>query len=916
MSLAASDAGMGFCAMKTTVSAGDVYKIGGQTMTVVEVRRWTDENGVVAFEQAPVIARLYRLAGDPLVVGFDEHFACFLLQAPDGRSFSVGVYHPGLGERIQPAVPRVPPFMEDFVMCWAPGRVRVLIDGQPAENKAVSIVLESRTAEGAAMCLLPDKYKLLMWSDEWQALVDSGQRDGCYKTDASGYVYNAALGEPLMFPRGHGAWGQRHDDRLHDGSPPPAEYVERVWLYFRGQRVELREGEDATLDWRTGTLVVTGPSHAWVSATLEHVGNDPTSVTCRVTQQIPPSGQLTIQGLYPGRYCLSAWLPGSGTDERDWSRIARRQWVEVAPGQTATVEVQFQEPPPGYRLIYVYTSGADSEAGIKVWGLLFSGYEVLGQTDQSGAVLVPSFPPPMDLLVNDPYWGYQQIRGDGPTYEATLAGYVVLGLGLGFGGEGGWWAFPGEAHEHLDGLVPDWGVKVVQTGETIPVLAVPIGARTEVPVPHLPPGEIDGWNFIPPEATYDIVLVDPDGKTVCVLQEAGEVARDGTDWSLLVLRPLGGKAWGDLLQHKPDQSTDPALPEAARIGLEHGEWLPAVWFRAWRQDAGGRQAWLGWVCPYCLCMTWVWPGTGYGYCPQCGTDARTYMHGPPLTEGTWNIKFVVCGPNRARHEIACSHWYRPLEYAENDDFLAVYRGLPRWVCRHPVLGEWNSGVWLPGTDVEELEAEWCNEDHRLLVRPKLQIAGQIAGDAVYRLRYRTDGGTLKHLDFRLENGGQGIKLLNLAAPVVAETRGPEAALFVREVTSVSLLEPEVDPGNHFYVVGDVPSLIVQPLRIKLAEASHFALQLGLVRAVSGPDLCRTPDGRLFIAYVQDGDIWVAQRPSPQAPWSTPVRITAGGCYADPSIAALPTGALVVAYTDLSAGQQRLAISVDDGATWA
>ncbi len=901
--------------MKTTVEVGDVYEIGGQQMTVVEIKRSTDANGVVAFESARVTARLYRTAGDPLVVGFDQHFAAFLLQDQSGARYCVGVYHPGLGERIQPGVPKAPPFIEDFIMCWAPGQVQVLIDGEPAANQTVSLVMERATADGTAMCLLPDKYKLLKWSDEWQALVDSGQRDGCYKTDANGYVYNAALGEPLMFPRGHGAWGQRRDDRLYDGAPQPDEYVQRVWLYFRGQRVELVEDQDAVLDWRTATIVVTGPANAWVSAELEHAGNDPTSVTCRVTKQIPAGGELVLSGLYPGRYCISAWLPGSGTDERDWSAIARRQWVEVGPGQTAEVAVNFEQPPDGYYLMYVYTSGADSEAGIKVWGVLFSGYEVVGETDEDGAVIVPSDPPPGNMLVNDPHWGYQQIRGDGPTYEATLAGRFVLALSLGFGDEGGWWAFPSAAHDHLDGFDPGWRVKVVQTGEEIATEEIRIGARTQAPVPHLPPGEIDGWTFTAPSATYDIILTDADGRYLMTLQQAGEVSRDGRDWSKLVLEPIGGKPWGDVLEHQPSHSTDPDLPEAARIGLEHGAWRPGIWLRAVREDAKPREAWLGWVCPYCLCMTWIWPGTGYCYCPQCGADGRTYMHGPPLPEGRWGLRWVAVGPGAWRRETPTEHWYRPLEYAETDAYLAMYHGLPRWVCRHPVLGEWDNGTWYEGVDAEDLEAIWCDDDERLLVRPKLQIVGQIAGDATYRLRYRTDDGDLRHIDFALKAGDSGIVLLNNLAPVWAEAKDPAEVLFVRRVTSVALLEPDVDPGNHFYVVGDVPSLVVQRMRIKLREAAHVALQLSPLTVLSGPDLRKTADGRLFIAYVKDGDVWVAQRPSPQRRWSGHVRLTAGGHYADPSITILPTGRIVVAYTDITDGSQHIAVSSDDGATW-
>jgi len=316
--------------MRTTVNVGDLYQVGAHDMLVVEVLRGTDAGGVVSFQTAPVFARLRRLPDLPLVVSYDQLFACYLLRSRDDPGlYAVGVYHPALGERIAPAEPCPAPFTEELVLCWAPGPVRVLMDGEPVAGETVSLMLERETGDGTALCLLPDKHKVLRWSEEWQALVDSGERDGPYKTDEDGYVHNAVLGEPILFPRGEGAFGQRHEDALYDGAEPPVESTQRVWLYFRGQRVELTEGQPATLDWRTGTIVVSGPAGRWVRAELEGAGNDPACVTCRVTAQIPAPGELTLSGLYPGRYCLSAWKPGSGTGNRDWSVIAPRQWVSV-----------------------------------------------------------------------------------------------------------------------------------------------------------------------------------------------------------------------------------------------------------------------------------------------------------------------------------------------------------------------------------------------------------------------------------------------------------------------------------------------------------------------------------------------------------------------------------------------------------
>jgi hypothetical protein len=906
--------------MQATVKVGDTYSIAGRTMTVVEVKTATDSGGTVVFDTAPATAVVRRLDDLPLAVAGDPYFACYLLRDTGGQGlYALGVFHPTLGERLQPATPAAAPLLEIFTMCWAPGPVRVLIDGQPAANETVSILLETTGVDGPSELLLPDKYKILHYSLQWQCLVDSGQRDSPYKTDALGFVYNAVFDEPLMFPRGDGAWGQRGGDLLHDGAETPEECVTSAWLCFRGRRVELVEGQPASLDWRTATLAINGPPGAWVWIELEDLWADPSQALLRILSGLDSGGHVTVPGLYPGRYCLSMYQPENGDPNyRDWSVISPRRWAELRAGETTTVALSFETPPSGHELAYVYTTGADSQAGIDVWGLTFHGHAIVGTTDGSGRVVLPNNPPAAELKVNDPHWGWQIVFGRGPTFEATLAGYDLLSMSMGYADEGGWWAFPGAIHDHLDaGVSPDWQVKVVQTGETIPMEPIPIGTRTTTPVPHLPPGTLvpGGWTFYPPPYTYDIVLLDRDGNTLRVLHHSQTAYRDGTDGGTMFLGAMGGKAWGDVLSHRPNHSTHPDLPEAARMGLEHGEVQPAAIMRLVHQGGATRESRLGWVCPYCLCMTNVWPGPGFGFCPQCGSDARSFTFGPPAAEGRWSVRYRELGPGGRRQDKLCGHWYRPLRYAELDAYLRMYEGLPRWVCDHPTLGEWSNGSWAPGADAASLEAEFCAPDEHLLVRPKLQIVGAIAGEATYRLHYRTDAGDLAYLDFDLAAGATGVKLLSPLEPVYAEDHDPADALFVRRVTSVELLEPDEDPGNHFLVVGDAPSLVLQGLPVRASAGTPLAVQIGPWRVAGGPDLRRAEDGRLFLAYVSEGDIFVSRRPSPLQPWSEPARVTEGGHFTDPSIAPLPTGVIVVAYTDIGDNAQHLAFSTDDGETW-
>ena len=905
--------------MQSTVKTGDTYTIGGRTMTVVEVKTATDESGTVSFDTARPTAIVRRLEGLPLQVAGDPYFACYLLRDAGGADlYAIGVYHPSLGERIQPATPAAAGLTETFTMCWAPGQVQVLINDVPSANQTVSIVVERETPDGPSQLLLPDKYKLLVYGETWGCLVDSSYRDCPHKTDANGVVHNAVLGEPVMFPRGDGAWGQRSGDGLYDGAPAPEDTTSHVWLYFRGQRVELVEGAAASLDWRNGGLTINGSAGAWVWVELEDLGPETSQATLRENVQLV-GGQATLTGLYPGRYCVAMYKAlNNDPTQRDWSAISPRQWVDVTAGQTATVGLSYDTVPTGHTLAYVYAAGASGASGVNVWGLTFTGYQIVGTTDGGGRVVLPGSPPPTGLLVKDAYWGWQALAGSGPTYEATLSGRQVFAMSTGYAGEGGWWAFPGAVHDHLDAHVPpDWCAKILQTGQTFPVETIPLGVRTVSPVPRLPAGTVTPgeWQFHPPTATYDIVLVDGDGNVLRVLQASAPPVRNGSDGGNLWLDAMGGKAWGDVLGHKPTHSTDPDLPEAARMGMEHGELQPAAVMRLVRQGAPVWEARLGLVCPYCQCMTNLWPGPGYGYCPQCGSDARSFMFGPPTAEGRYDVRYAELGPGGRRQEKLCGHWYRPIAYDETDAFLTMYGGLPRWVGQHPTLGEWRDGGWIAGTDAAALETEYLAADEHLLVRPKLQIVGAIATSATYQISYRTDAGDIDTLEFKLAAGASGVKLLSTVAPVFAEDHDPADALFVRKVTSVALVDPAEDAGNHFLVVADAPSLVLQSLPVRHQAGTPMVVQIGAWQAASGPDLRRTVDGRLFVAFVSDGDVFVAQRPSPVKPWSEPARVTEGGHFADPSITPLPTGVIVVAFTDSGDGSQKLALSTDDGETW-
>ena len=75
-------------------------------------------------------------------------------------------------------------------------------------------------------------------------------------------------------------------------------------------------------------------------------------------------------------------------------------------------------------------------------------------------------------------------------------------------------------------------------------------------------------------------------------------------------------------------------------------------------------------------------------------------------------------------------------------------------------------------------------------------------------------------------------------------------------------------------------------------------------------------GRWFQTYIRRGRVRFHQRPNPQTGWAAEFTVTQIAGWSDLSIAAMPSGQVVIAAHWISGKQSRVHSSYDDGETWA
>jgi len=128
---------------------------------------------------------------------------------------------------------------------------------------------------------------------------------------------------------------------------------------------------------------------------------------------------------------------------------------------------------------------------------------------------------------------------------------------------------------------------------------------------------------------------------------------------------------------------------------------------------------------------------------------------------TVTAQHVKRGPNDKRQPVALSNWYRPIYYAENDDYL-TQSGLgqptnaPRWCAQHAQLGHWTGGAFTQDDTAADIMAEH-DISGQLLAQPKVLVYnGETAANTTtYRATVTLNDDTQRTVDFTVPEGTRG-----------------------------------------------------------------------------------------------------------------------------------------------------------------
>ncbi len=702
----------------------------------------------------------------PITATDDPEFRVGLLHHPDDEwLYALVLDDPHEGRLIRPHKWMGADYLDNrltvFVTCWAPDTLLV-VDGAAGQAYVpVDIELHWQTSSGTYAGWWQPAYPFpnLVWNGSTYVRGSSSQ--ALFVTDDSGIV-RAAWTEDgyVLFPRGHGAWGQRTEDRMWDG--PDAPYPERVLTaaylcygaalpvappfrpqFYCGDRAVVEEGEGALLDVAGATVTVTGPP-----STLVRMHWKGTSY--RFQGSTDSTGTLVFTGVPGGEYHIV-----SKPLELNPNRITRgmlRKKVEVPAGHLTSVSLgDVSLVPDDVVQGRLYWYGAEPAAGVTVHAL-YTGppADPVHKTEKT------------TTTASDGFWEFVQQLGPG---EQLYKVWVETPYG--------YW----EAHRPAPWSIVYWNIAL---GGRVALDAVPwgdagahINVRSMSPPAYLRRAGRDevyccfvrdddhGW-FYSELGLHDYSAADQ--------QEMWEiVADDGTvllwgipgyydprlDWPRVSGDDMGsahrvtvgGKIHGNVLRssdRKLEETTTPLLEEAARMGLEHGTLAWGLDLRHRTEQVGptllsGQRisqapgedqqvttralCHLAMLCPYCGAPVWRLPNTDTyrrGYCMQCAeawvvpdaTDARTYFE--TITIGSfvdWHTQIALHATEGGHASVDLhSHW-RPENYQETDAYLDTPSWLgpsssppPRWVATHFVFGTYSNSEFTDGTNIAAQEA--------------------------------------------------------------------------------------------------------------------------------------------------------------------------------------------------------------------
>ncbi|HUT60103.1 MAG TPA: hypothetical protein VNA25_19830, partial [Phycisphaerae bacterium] len=872
--------------------------------------------------------------------------------------FGVGVQHPALGERIG-ALTELP-IIETITMGWKCPEITIKHNGVEQEGAHVTFVLRRRSdlEDGGVVehWFGADRFKGLTWSEEWQSYVAGDTAQGEWETDADGIVHqNFGDGSGLheiYFPNGDGALFQRIGDHRDEGSGAPTEYAEEVRCYYRGSWVVVHEGQEVEIDLTGASIVIQGEpdwrAFAWMEDVGAFTGEDLQHTYGSVA--LDGSGQGTIAGLQGGRYVI-VQRKFLNPVTPDWTGIARRIWADVAEGQTKAITLPAGETPsPGNVLGYIYTEGATLADDAGLYARAVNGDNPPPAPTATGGRMDCTLPygPPVIITATAAAEVRDIFLSPGKCFEIVLGGrfIIVTRSDVDDRGEARWWNGL-DAHENLNADERAYILRCDNAAVQDRTFKQRDGALVSEPTPYRLPYEwvydpfldesrwtVPGspeyltWSFIDAGSGAPIP-----GFTGLSLphwpgfQDAGHAGNDetadGTSVGSLGSQPTlrGGKVSGDCVDDHDQLIDDDQQPEAARLGIEYGDTGTSIELRvlATPTDPDDETRAMAVrnanVCPYCLGPVWRAPSAGsyiYGFCTQstCGNDARPYLRTPTLAAGAYDCRAVRYAAGK-RSSIKLTRWLRPVNYIENDDYLQLYHGYPRWVAQHPTLASWGEGGFTDGDDAAEIvSTNGLEEGTGLYVQPKI-LPADIAGDADYIIRCTNPDGKTRDKRAHLNVGRKDpLRLTRARKTGGADGDNPSAFDWISDIYGIDSEEPGF---NSFAVVGESPALVMGQTPVANTADTPWACQFQVRCGEPHHDVDGA--GRIWRALNDEGTIRIHVRESPQRPWVERAPAFDEALeYCHPCILRMNDGRLMVCATVVG-GKTRWRRSCDDGRHW-
>ncbi len=936
----------------------EVVRLGGKSGVTVDRAQVTGGMAAFATPDGTVTAHVHKARDPDLPL---EGAWVYLLEmapedddaAPTGR-YALMVDDPWWGRRIQPAQFAEAPLAEQFTMGYRL-RGRILESGQPVADANVSLELELAGVEdGRVIAWDSLEYNELIFDSLLGTYVEGAEVLAPIMTDGEGRW-------EFIATKGHGAIYQRAGDLRDDSAETAARGLARclagLRCAYRGRYAPLIEGEEAIIDILSGALEITGEP-----GTVLRVGalDDPGS-----QHTIPSGGTVTLTELPEGEHGIVAFrLTAWGTWDQSWG--CPRKIAEVRRGETTSVTLEPMEhyTDPDTIRGRVYERMGVPASGVEIVVIDTWECEVIGTiatTDGDGYWEAEI--PPQGLggqpAIHDPKWGSLPVLGY-PYSDVVLGARAYASWAEVYKPEA--WRRPLRGFKNFQYCPGSVVIKNSDSGEQFATGEAPYGGwLTDETLPKFryveDIEELVWWGAQP--HLYEIVV---DGETKLAPFElrgqpfddtgsgAGEYRAAGYYPEEKLL--MGGRIHGNVVAgHAEPISAN--LPEAARVGLEFGEYRSFVEMRALAgaETAAGIADTL---CPYCGGPAWRDPGGPLprGFCVQCANafgradamDCRTHFATPTLA-GRGEEHYAMRAVRVSEREGNLSrrvkmHW-RPDLYEESDDFVTQSgpgqaTNAPRWFARH--VDEMGDGLGFGKFDGDA--AEVFTPGHDLAHFGALPEIDRDLGVSALKLVFPADYVTPLSYTVQIDCVRADEEIETRTVLVEASTSGPssgdpfgdavpvveadrlaaeavgypwrEVGLYVG-VADARLVEPESAPGCRFTIVNDTPLLACAGgVPVATEEVTPVALQI--TGAWGEPHLYDDAVGQVFLFQSRGGDIFMQKRPGLPGAWSRLRRLTEGGDAQEPWGAKSAKGELLMACSR-AGGRLFIARSLDDGEHW-